>query len=214
VRACRQTRSETGSAAKDARWFEHAPLQGRKASAGEPRKPTLRPKLRGQGHPGAHRPDPPRPRRKTSSRDNGASGWRITDKKVPLLLAPATSSPLIVSSYPASSLAGSSRTSSSALSLVLLVDKSAGCTFCCSLMLAGCMWLSPCGSIIGLPYSGVFPKNGLFARPEGRLGRYSPDDEDLITKFARLFPFGNVAPFWRAETFRQVPDGGEPDCLV
>ena len=40
----------------------------------------------------------------------------------------------------------------------------------------------------------VFPKNGLFARSEGRLGRYSPDDEDLITKFAQLFPFGNAAP--------------------
>jgi hypothetical protein len=40
----------------------------------------------------------------------------------------------------------------------------------------------------------VFPKNGLFARPEGRLGRYSPNDEDLITKFAQLFPFGNAAP--------------------
>ena len=61
----------------------------------------------------------------------------------------------------------------------------------------------------------VFPKNGLFARPEGRLGRYSPDDEDLITKFAQLFPFGNAAPVLaRRDLFVKSRTGGEPDSLV
>ena len=61
----------------------------------------------------------------------------------------------------------------------------------------------------------VFPKNGLFAKPEGRLGRYSPDDEDLITKFAQLFPLWQCRPRFGAQRpFVKSRTGGEPNSLV